>query len=176
MALGINFDNYESYDSYEPLPNGNYNVIIDSAEIKTPKSGNGRMLSLCYTVSGGEYSGRKIFDNLCIFHNNEMAQTISRRKLKSIKEATGLVNLDEEEQLINEAMLIKVKVKKNSEGVLVNEISGYYPIESIAEKYNVQPAQNQVVTLNKPNKTQNLNEIYADNAPPYAVDESDIPF
>lgn len=169
----FNANEYEAYEEFEPLPEGKYAVYIDTAEIKVPKSGNGKMLSLRYVVIEGEYRNRLIFENLNIYHANEKAAYLAKKRLTSICNAVGVPHLTDSSQLREIPMTLRVKVKKDEEGRYSNIISGYEAYQTPRQQYASQQTNSQSIT-----QKENLETIYSNDAPPYAVDKTDddIPF
>lgn len=78
----LDLTNVEDSNNFELLPNGNYNLIADSAEESESKSGN-RMLKMKFKVTDGEYRGRVLFENL-VLSGNETAVKISMQKIKTL--------------------------------------------------------------------------------------------
>ena len=97
--------------SFEPIPAGKYNALIEASEIKPTSKGDGKRLNLTFTVIGGEFNNRKIFEGLNIENKNAEAQRISLENLSAICHAIGVMNLTNTEQLHNKPMTIKVGIK-----------------------------------------------------------------
>ena len=71
-------------DDYSNIPDGDYAVIIESAEAKPHADGHGKRLSFKVRITVGDYRGRTLYDGLSVVHRNEMAQSIAKRKLKAL--------------------------------------------------------------------------------------------
>jgi len=78
----LDLTNVEDSTGFDLIPAGTYNIIVDTAEETTSKSGS-RMLKLKFKISEGEYRGRVLFENL-VLEGNETAVKISMQKIKSI--------------------------------------------------------------------------------------------
>ena len=74
-------------DDYTNIPDGDYAVIIESAEAKPHADGHGKRLCFKVRITDGDYRGRTLYDGLSVVHRNEMAQSIAKRKLKALIEA-----------------------------------------------------------------------------------------
>jgi hypothetical protein len=98
--LGSTFVTDEVEDlSYNPIPADVYIVQVTKSEMKATKDATGEMLKLEFTVLEGEYSGRKIYENLNLVNKNEMAVKIARSKLKQICQACGLAQIEDSAEL-----------------------------------------------------------------------------
>jgi hypothetical protein len=128
--LGMMFNRNELPEdtggSYEPLPEGWYDVKITGAEVKDTKSGTGRYIKVEYTVEGDNYSGRKVWGNLNIRNDSEKAEEIGRKQLNSLMGAIGLESLGDTDELIGNDLSIKLKVRPASGGYdASNDVSGF---------------------------------------------------
>lgn len=87
----INWNEVDDEDSFEPLPAGDYEVMVKSVDEKPTKDNTGVYLHFAYQVVSGKYANRVIFDNVNVKNNNVQAVTIGRKRLKTILKATGLL-------------------------------------------------------------------------------------
>ena len=79
----------EVYGDYKTLPDGRYILTYDDAETKISAKDN-EYVSITFSVCSPEqFSGRKIWKNLNLFHPNETAANIAKAELRSIFEAAG---------------------------------------------------------------------------------------
>lgn len=141
--LGRNFDasGVPPKTDFENLPPGDYPVMIVASEMKATKDGAGNFLSLELEVTDGPAKGRKLWDRLNLVNKNEKAVEIAERTLSAICHATGVMNVQDSEQLHGRTMLAKVKIGKAQEGYAPrNEISTYEPIAGGAAQANPTPA------------------------------------
>lgn len=113
---------------FEPLPEGSYNVVCDSAEIKQTKTGTGEYINTKFKVVGGEFDGRKLFTMFNIKNPNEKAVQIGMSQLKSFMKASGLESfvLRNVTDLEGMRCSVGVKIKEDSYGKK-NNISYYKP-------------------------------------------------
>lgn len=96
---------------FEELPDGKYEVSLDSAELKPTKKDGYPMLAMCFTIVAGEYENRKIFVNQVLVMGDEndkyrvkscnelliglgSSQTVS---FNSVKEYEELINAIDDE-------------------------------------------------------------------------------
>ena len=108
---------------FEPLPEGGYIVAISEAEKKTSKAGND-MLSLRYEVQKGEHEGRLVFENLNMWHPNQKAATIAKKRFGAICDAIGGMP-QKAESMIGKRLAVFLTLKKDKEGNMRNEVKQY---------------------------------------------------
>src|SRR5512133_201922 len=99
--LNFNAEDVEPMGSFEPLPVGDYIVIVSASEKKATKQADGEYLQLTYDVVDGEFKGRKLFDRLNLINKNVDAQKIARGKLSAICHVTGVMHPKTSEELHN---------------------------------------------------------------------------
>lgn len=128
--LNFNASTVKPQDAYDVLPPGWYNVRITESEMRPTKNGQGSYLSLTMTVIDGPMANRKLFDRLNINNPSAKAVEIAYQTLSSICHATGVIQLQDSQQLHGLPMQAKVKIRP-AEGSYqeANEISGYKPVD-----------------------------------------------
>jgi hypothetical protein len=112
----LNFDSndVEPTGNFEPLPLGEFLVMISASEMKPTKNGEGQYLQLTYDVIDGEYKGRKVFDRLNLVNKNEQAQEIAQRSLSAICRCVGVLHPKNSEELHDKPMVVKVGIRPAS--------------------------------------------------------------
>lgn len=128
---GFNSEEVEPSGSFEPLPAGNYEVMITGSETKATKAGNGHYLSLTFTVVNNEkYDGRLVWANLNLDNPNPKAVEIARRELSAICHAVGVLNPEDSNELHGIPMKAKIKINPATDQFPAsNGINGYKSIE-----------------------------------------------
>lgn len=118
----INFDptKYEPSVGYAPLPPDSYLCTIERSEMKTTQKGDGEYLSLMLAVIDGQYSGRKIFDNLNLVNKTALAVEIAQKTLSAICHAVGVLQLVDTAELHDRPLLVTVKIKDGR-----NQVTAY---------------------------------------------------
>jgi len=109
--------------SFEPLPNGEYDMIITKSDIKPTKAGTGHYLELEMQVVGGEYSGRRHWERLNVDNPNKTAQDIAQSALASLCSALGIDDMNDTEQLHDMPFIAKVEIDRKEPDR--NRIVGY---------------------------------------------------
>lgn len=114
----LNFDanQVEPDAGMDVVPAGWYNVAVDETEMKPTKGGDGAYLKFRFTILDGQYHGRKLFINLNIRNPNPQTVEIAQRQLSAICHATGVLNLQDTQQLYGIPLKVKVSVRKDPTG------------------------------------------------------------
>lgn len=124
----LNFDasTVSPSESIEAIPAGWYNAQIDQSEMKPTKDGSGAYLELRFSVLDGQYANRKVFTRLNLRNSNPVAQEIAYKQLSAICHATGVMQVQDSQQLHGRPLKIKVKVRAASgDYEASNEISSF---------------------------------------------------
>jgi hypothetical protein len=112
--------------NFEPLPAGDYQVAIESAEIKDTNDRTGQYIKLKMKVNGPTHSGRVVFSNLNIRNKSPKAEEIGRQQLGDIMRAIGLATLTDTDQLIGAPLTVKLSVKPaDGQYEAGNEVKAY---------------------------------------------------
>ena len=131
--LGQQFDASQVAPStgYDVIPKGEYVMRITDSDVVPNSAQTGTVLKLTLEVVSGEYAGRKVFDQLNLTNPNEMAVKISRERLSAYCHATGVIQLQDSQQLHGIPFVAKVKIKVDKNGVYDdrNEISSCKKME-----------------------------------------------
>lgn len=113
-------------DNFDPLPAGSYEVEIVESDVVAARSGNGTMLKITMAVIGGEYAGRRIWDNINFQHVNETAQRIGQQRVKSICNAIGFEGvLEDSTQLHGVSFMCRISLENDAERGPQNRVKSY---------------------------------------------------
>lgn len=124
--LNIDTTHIDPTPRFDPIPSGDYPVIITASEMKFTKDGNGQYLELTLEIQGGEFAGRKLFDRLNLHNSNRHAVEIAQRQLSQICHAVGVLQVADSEQLHHKPLVAMVKLRPAREQYEAsNEIKGY---------------------------------------------------
>jgi hypothetical protein len=123
------YDDFESNGTFEPIPDGDYELMCEDAEEKTTSSG-GTMIKAKFRVLGPEFKNRVIFNNFNIVNKSEKAQDIGRRQLSAWARAVGKPNAQDTDELLNRAFIGVIGTEPASGNYAAqNKINGFKPKE-----------------------------------------------
>lgn len=110
---------------WDPLPEGWYKAVIVNADVKDTKAGTGQYIAIRFDITGPTHEGRVVFTNINISNPNPKAVEIAQQQLSKITEIAGIAELSDTDQLIGEAMSIKLTIKSDPNYGDRNEVRGY---------------------------------------------------
>lgn len=120
MALvKLDFNLEDVKDSFQPLPTDDYEVKIIAQELKKSSNGN-NMIAITWEIMNGDYTGRKIFDNVVLIESMGW-------KVKQYAELLDLTSgdeLDPELLMGMEAVMKLVKKNKKPEELAADKAAG----------------------------------------------------
>jgi len=119
--------------AFEPMPAGWYQAIVDEAEIKQTRKGDGAYLKLKFNILGERYNGRKVFANINLSNPSTEAQDIGMRQLSAIAHAIGELTIRDSSQILNKPLMVKLKVTQSEEFGASNDVMGYKAVEAQAQ-------------------------------------------
>lgn len=130
VALNFNATGVQPNVAPEPIPSGQYPVMIVASEEKPTKAGTGSFIELAMQIQGGEFNGRKVYDRLNIRNPNQQAVDIAYSTLSAICHVTGRLHIQDTGQLHGVPFIAIVnKVPRNDRpGEYSNEVKGYKDI------------------------------------------------
>jgi len=114
-------------DDFPVIPPGTYSVLIESAEIKQTENGNGHYIKLVLGILDGLYKGWKIFDRIMIQHPSAKCLAIGMKAFGAIGRAIGATELTDTSQLLNQVVVVKVRVKQDKKYGESSEVQKYLP-------------------------------------------------
>lgn len=130
VALSFNANNVAPSAPMELLPPGEYVVQIVNSEMRQTKDGGGSYLWLEMDILDGEFTNRKIWDRLNLENSNPTTVDVAYRTLSAICHATGVVNMNDSEDLHTRPMIAVVKVQPpKGQYDASNQIKGYKPLD-----------------------------------------------
>ena len=119
----FNANDYQNM-KFQPLPAGEYNVMIVDSVLKPTRRG-GEMLALELVVLDGQYQGRKLKDWLNIVNASEDAQRIALGTLSSICRAVGKLNPTDSSELHGRPLVAVVGIRQDDRYGESNNIKRY---------------------------------------------------
>jgi len=119
----------EENNSYAPIPNGDYPIIVENAEYKQYKSGKWGVSVQLSIVNHQQFDNRKLFDNFVIFESDGQTEVIrqdnngNNRNFGKINyaklcEAAGLTpeQASDPTNLIQKMLVVKTKLADKNDG------------------------------------------------------------
>jgi hypothetical protein len=100
--------------NYEPIPDGEYQLMCEEAEQRQTKAGTGYYIRAKFRVLGPSNANRIIFMNFNTQNPSSKAEEIGRRQLAGWARACGVPNASDSDQLINRAFNADVGTEKGS--------------------------------------------------------------
>lgn len=99
-----------------PVPAGQYPAAIRAMSVKPNNvATTGHNLACEYVITDGEFKGRKVFDNLNLWHTGSTAACeIAMKQLSSIGHAVGVLSGGDLTLLCNKPMLIEVSYEEGT--------------------------------------------------------------
>src|SRR5262249_4769002 len=80
----------EEGSKFDLIPAGKYKGEIVKASVAPTKNGRGEAVSLQWSIDGGEFDKRLIFQLLLLKHESADAQRFGRQKFRDICAAVGI--------------------------------------------------------------------------------------
>lgn len=134
VALNFNAAQVAPQTALEPLPTGQYPVIITRTEEKPTRAGDGSYLEIEMSITNyavdPKLNGRKVYDRLNIRNKNQQAVDIAYSTLSAICHVTGQIHLQDSSQLHGKPFTAVVVKKKRDDQpeLFTNEVRGYKDI------------------------------------------------
>ena len=138
----INFDanTVTPSSAYEPLPQGDYDVMIVDSSMESNKAQTGQFLKLQLQVISGPRQNATLFVRLNLVNTNPKAVEIAYRDLSAICHAIGVLQVTDSVQLHNRPFVARVTVKEDPQYGLSNEVKGYKPAGTAQPPAAAQPS------------------------------------
>ncbi len=105
----------------EPLPAGDYELVIEEAKLCTTKDGAGKYLKIKFRSA----NNRVLWTNINILNKSAQAQQIGRRQLGKLSLAIGKPTLRDSSELIGCSCTGKVTLRRRTDGTLENEVKEF---------------------------------------------------
>lgn len=127
LAQSFDPTSVEPQKPFEPLPRGDYDVMILDTRVKPTKANDGSMLEIDLEVQTGPHANRKLFDRITLENKNTQAVEIGQRQLSGLCHAVGYLQpLTDSDVLHGRSCVARVGIEKG-EGQYQdkNKISAY---------------------------------------------------
>lgn len=131
MGADLNGFDAGKVDPQRPLdviPQDDYVAALTASEKKANAKRTGHYLKLTFTVLDGEYKGRKIFDQLNLWHPSAQTVAIAQSRLSAICRAVNKLQPRDSTDLHDIPLIIAVgHEKRDDNGELKNVIKAFKP-------------------------------------------------
>ena len=112
--------------SFDPLPMGDYTLVVTASETKATKNGNGEYLSCTMEIVDGQYKGRKLFANFNLKNANAEAVSIARAELAALCRAVRVPTPKDSSELHDKPFDARIGIEKRKDtGEAQNRIKKY---------------------------------------------------
>ena len=109
ILTGAYDPNAEAQQDFGAIPTGKYLAQIVDSDMKPTKKNDGHYLELTYEIVDGEYKGRKLWSRINLDNPNAKTVEIGNRQFASIREATGVKNPRDSNELHYRPHVIRVE-------------------------------------------------------------------
>lgn len=130
-SLG-NFDPNQYQNTYEPLPAGDYLVMISESSIDTLDDGVQKVKVTMEVMQPEQYYSRKAFASYTLESPNARHVEIGRKILANLCRAIGVMAPRETEELHGIPFFVRLAVEQWDDGSLHNEAKAYWSTQSQA--------------------------------------------
>ena len=112
-GLNFNAQDVTPQQAFENLAPGWYTVMMVESEMKPTTAGTGSYLECTFEVIAPvQFAGRKLWDRLNLNNPNEKAVEIAYQTLSAMCHATGIMQVQDSQQLHNQPLDAKVGMNK----------------------------------------------------------------
>jgi hypothetical protein len=129
--------------SFDLLPVGEYVAQIIDASVSQRKTGDGYGINLMWQITEGEYENRYVWQRITFQHSSNQAQTIGRKQLKDLCDATGFNEPVSDADVFKFIPCrIRVGIEKDKNGIYPdkNKVARVLPLEPPPETQPAKPA------------------------------------
>ena len=123
----------EADAGFDPVPAGDYPVIVVDSELKDTKAGTGKFLKVTFEIFEGPKKNQKLWAQYNLINPNPDAAKIGHSQLKALSEACGKPNAKDSSELHNVPLVARVIIKKSAEYGDSNEIKKVMPYNAGAQ-------------------------------------------
>jgi hypothetical protein len=109
---------HEGTRDLECIPPDWYQAQMIENEVRNALNGNGTYLLAVFEILGGEYRGRKIYQNITLQNQNQQAVEIGQRLLTDIYNAVGITTPTKDIRvMLFKPVMARVGIKRDKDGI-----------------------------------------------------------
>lgn len=133
----------QSRGGFEPMPAGDYVGVFVSSSVKETKSGRGRYLELVFECVDGAHRGRRVYERLNLWNENEKAVQIARGTLGDICRAVGIMQPDDSSELHGRPVVAAIVLEERNDapGKFSNRVKSYAAVGAARPVAPLLPSQ-----------------------------------
>jgi len=130
-ALNFNANDVADRPSRDPLPAGEYKVVVEASQEKATKAGDGSYFEVTLVITDGEHEGRKLWHRMNLNNKSEDAVANAKVEMRQLCNAAGHPSITDTDQLhdIEVIAIVSLKADRQS-GEMRNEVKGYKAVGS----------------------------------------------
>ena len=113
--LSFNSAGKDTGGDFEPLPVGDYNMMVIESDICPNKKGTGSYVKIVLHCLDEEYAGRRVYEYINIDHPNEKVVAIAERQMAELCNAVGVLELEDTQELHEIPFVARLKVEAGNE-------------------------------------------------------------
>lgn len=89
LPTQINLGEIDPDSGFEPIPPGEYVLIILETDVRSNSKNTGSFLEMKYQVASGPYAGQELRDYINVQHENKKAERIGIQRFAALCRAAG---------------------------------------------------------------------------------------
>lgn len=109
-------DTVDTNITTDPVPPGKYLLAITASDVKQVKGKADKYIHLEHTVLDGQYSGRKVFNNLNMWNSNPQATKIAEAHFACLCKAVGKRQVRDTAELHSIPFYAEIEVEAGKDG------------------------------------------------------------
>lgn len=139
---GFDANNVEPQTAFQPLPDGEYPVMIVKAEEKQTSTGGLQLVLTYQVVDGQKYAKRKLFHRINLRNKNPVCVEIGMKELSGVCHAIGVLKPKTAAEFCGKQLTVKVGHEEYN-GEIRNKINGVVLKQDTPQRPAVNPAPQQ---------------------------------
>jgi Protein of unknown function (DUF669) len=130
--MKLNLKNVKG-STFDPIPEGRYNVVVDKAELTTAKDSGNAMIKTTLKITDGDFKGRLVWDNFVLIDNSLWKLKGFLEAIKSnIAESTSATEQDAATAMVGAHVSVYLEPRVGENGNVSSNVKNYAAIEQLA--------------------------------------------
>ena len=114
-SLNFSAANVDTTSDFEPLPAGDYEMMIIESDIAPNKKGTGKYIKLVLSSIEEESAGRRVYEYINFEHPNEKVVQIAERQLAELCNACGVLEITDTAELHDIPIKVRLAIQAGNE-------------------------------------------------------------